>query len=193
MTAAEMGSAMRDPNTLAAWTAGGCLGVARIWDRSITPSAPASRRWATRGSWLSERPTFRTVSLFDRAPFPRPDHVVAGRAARRRGQALRSGAEQPRHAAPEACLTTASTARGSTARGAGGTSCCLPRWGCRHRVVRSAPGRIIALAADHQLPGDARRLVGEGDSGELGRFASQELEKPGRGLARIALGDLHDR
>src|SRR5262245_48728301 len=43
MTAAKMGSATRVPNTFAmlAIATIGYLGVSRVWDRSITPSAPS--------------------------------------------------------------------------------------------------------------------------------------------------------
>src|SRR5580658_10664766 len=40
---------------------------------------------------------------------------------------------------------------------------------------------VVALAADHDLPGDARRLVGESHRGKLGRLALQEVGQPGRG------------
>src|SRR5258708_14623895 len=43
------------------------------------------------------------------------------------------------------------------------------------------PGAVVALAADHELPGDARGLVGEGHGGELLGLALQELGQPGPG------------
>src|SRR5262245_59168952 len=42
-------------------------------------------------------------------------------------------------------------------------------------------GRVVAFAADHQLPGDQRSVVGEGAGGELGRVSADPGESPGRG------------
>src|SRR5207237_4415637 len=42
---------------------------------------------------------------------------------------------------------------------------------------------VVALAADHQLPGDARRLIGERHGGKLRRLALDERQQPGRGLS----------
>ena len=50
---------------------------------------------------------------------------------------------------------------------------------------RDDMGRIVVLAADHQLPGDAGHLVGQRHGGELGRFALQQLDQPRRGLAPV--------
>ena len=53
--------------------------------------------------------------------------------------------------------------------------------GCR----QGAPDR--RLAADHELPGDARRLVGERDGGELGRLALESSTSQGEWLVRPRL------
>src|SRR2546423_203683 len=48
---------------------------------------------------------------------------------------------------------------------------------------RDDMGAIVALAADHQLPGDAGHLVGQCHGSELGRFALQQPGKPRRWMA----------
>ena len=48
-------------------------------------------------------------------------------------------------------------------------------WRYGHRALG-----VVGLAARHQLPGDARRLVGERHGGELGRLALQQRDEPGR-------------
>src|SRR6266436_720398 len=48
-------------------------------------------------------------------------------------------------------------------------------------------GAVVALAADHQLPGDARGLVGQSHGGELLRLALQEFGQPRRGPGAAAL------
>src|SRR5271154_2392232 len=52
-------------------------------------------------------------------------------------------------------------------------------------------GAVVALAAGHELPGDARGLVGERHGGELLGLALQELGQPGRGPGAAAF-DLLD-
>jgi hypothetical protein len=52
---------------------------------------------------------------------------------------------------------------------------------------------IVVFAADHQLPGDARGLVGERHRGELGRLAGKEGEEPRRGPVAPAPCLLDDR
>src|SRR6202022_2044554 len=52
----------------------------------------------------------------------------------------------------------------------------------RGNEATRCPLRIIALAADHQLPGDARHLVGQRHGGELWRLAFEQFEPPGRGM-----------
>src|SRR5215216_557767 len=53
--------------------------------------------------------------------------------------------------------------------------------------------RIVAFAADHQLPHDASGLVGESHSGKFGRLAFDEPIQPGRGIIfTSALADLLD-
>src|SRR5215471_247680 len=42
---------------------------------------------------------------------------------------------------------------------------------------------VVAFAADHQLPGDARRFVGERHRGELGWLAPDQPNQPGRGMS----------
>jgi hypothetical protein len=42
---------------------------------------------------------------------------------------------------------------------------------------------VVGLAADHQLPGDPRRLVGERHGRKLRRLAFDECHEPGRGVA----------
>src|SRR5215469_1830537 len=51
---------------------------------------------------------------------------------------------------------------------------------------RDDMGGIIVMSADHQLPGDAGPLVGQRHSGELGRFALQQLGEPRRWMAFTA-------
>ena len=63
--------------------------------------------------------------------------------------------------------------------------------GDAHRVCRSAMIAVVGLAADHQLPGDPRRLVGERHGGKLRRLAFDERYEPGRGVA-TRLADLLD-
>ena len=46
-------------------------------------------------------------------------------------------------------------------------------------------GRLVRLAADHQLPGDAGELVGQRHCGELWRLALEKLDQPGRGMAPV--------
>src|SRR3989442_1819502 len=50
---------------------------------------------------------------------------------------------------------------------------------------------IVAFAADHQLPGDARDLIGQRYRGELGRLALEKLDQPGPGMSASSL-DLLD-
>ena len=50
---------------------------------------------------------------------------------------------------------------------------------------RAAALRVVAFAADHQLPGDARGLVGQRHGRELGRLALEELDQPGRGMCLV--------
>jgi hypothetical protein len=76
MGAAELVSATRAPSNDAALLAVASLGMSRVPDRSITPSPRASSGlWRTR---LPVRQTHKSVSLFDRAPFLRPDHLDWG-------------------------------------------------------------------------------------------------------------------
>ena len=60
---------------------------------------------------------------------------------------------------------------------------------------RRCRARVVVLAADHQLPGDAGHLVGQRHGGQLGRLALEELEEPGRGhgLCRAGLLDHRGR
>ena len=46
---------------------------------------------------------------------------------------------------------------------------------------------VVALAADHQFPGDACGLVGQRHRGQLRRLAPNELRQPGRGRPRPLL------
>src|SRR5215208_887406 len=59
------------------------------------------------------------------------------------------------------------------------------------RLAGLGLGPIVALAADHQLPGDAHRLVGQGDGGKLLGLALQKSGQPGRGPGTAAF-DLLD-
>src|SRR5215211_8807356 len=51
--------------------------------------------------------------------------------------------------------------------------------------------RIVAFAADHQLPYDPSGLVGEGHGGEFGRLSLDQLGQPCRGMTS-ALANLLD-
>src|SRR5206468_7064477 len=60
--------------------------------------------------------------------------------------------------------------------------------GAEPAILRSAGplavdpvGRIVALAAGHQLPGDAHGLVGERHRRQLGRLALEQRGEPRRG------------
>src|SRR5262245_22653549 len=167
------------------------------WDRSITPSlasqaslpAFAAGRWAPAGEALSHSVCgfcFRgkplVVSWFDWGAFLRPDHdprgaprAAAVKVGRRGGLAARRTASRPRLDGGE---------HGARLVGSGGCA-----------AITAAPffgraGGIVAFAAHHQFPGDARGLVGERHGGELGRLACDQLAQPGRGAASAAAFDL---
>jgi hypothetical protein len=114
MTAAEMGSATRGPNRLAASSAAGWLGVSRVLDRSITHIfRPASSGIGREDEERPHAPNFGSVSLFDREPFLRPDRITV-RAPR--ADAVKDRGTRPRNAAPKASLRAASTAPGFRGR-----------------------------------------------------------------------------
>ena len=61
----------------------------------------------------------------------------------------------------------------------------------RHIAQRRAPrgsagAPVVALAAGHELPGDAGGLVGERHGDELGRLALEQAGEPGRGPGAAA-------
>ena len=62
------------------------------------------------------------------------------------------------------------------------------------RGVHSCPtDAIVGLAADHQLPGNARRLVGERHGGKLRRLALDKRCQPGRRVPTRLPGVLDHR
>src|SRR6266851_2822271 len=63
--------------------------------------------------------------------------------------------------------------------------------GDTRRLCRCPMIAVVGLAADHQLPGDPRRLVGERHGRKLRRLALDERHEPGRGVAP-RLADLLD-
>jgi hypothetical protein len=82
-----------------------------------------------------------------------------------RGCAMQSDLRRPRGARSEA------PGQRSGALGSGG--------GC--------PVRVVAFATDHQLPGDARRLVGQRHRGQLLRLAVDRPASQGECLAGLLL------
>src|SRR5512137_2744658 len=49
----------------------------------------------------------------------------------------------------------------------------------RSRLRRKRDGLLVTLAPGHHRPGHARDLVGERDSGDLGRAPYQQCREPG--------------
>src|ERR1700733_11839576 len=95
-----------------------------------------------------------------------PTEVLSWQRHAQAGSRLAAGHRRRRR---EAALTTRAR-RYTGGRGDEATGC--------------AP-RIVALAADHELPGDARGLVGECDCGEFRLLAADEVSQPGRGVAAL--------
>src|SRR5712691_13254365 len=163
------------------------------WDRSITPSTAASFpafaagdahaplklvKGFVRQAGLVMSMAF--VSLFDHGPFLRPDRDRSGaprtaavKAGRRVPGAAGCGASRPRLDGGEHGARLAGLGRSALEANV---------------AMRDVSGACaaIALAADHQLPGNARRLVGECHGRQLGRFALEERDPPERRVSAAA-------
>src|SRR5882762_2436808 len=175
-----MGSATRVPNRAAALSVPlGPTECLASWDRSITPSAPASFPAFAAGNaplklvkgfmgQVGLVMSLAFVSLFDRGPFLRPDRgrgdaprTAAVKAGRRGLRAARCSAYRPRLDGGEHGARLAGLGRSTV-----GTRV----------AMRDGSGACaaVALAADHQLPGDARCLIGQRLRRQLGRFSLEE-------------------
>jgi hypothetical protein len=147
------------------------------------PVAEALRQVAPRPQFEIGREPLRPCVM---ATFPRvrarPFAFVRPTAAQ---GAPRASVVKPARRAPPAAARS----------GLDGAARCYPVGQGRRRgtAARAGAVRIVAFAADHQFPGDARGLVSERHGGELGRFAGEDVDEPGRGTAAPTPHLLDDR